>query len=210
MHIAIIGASAGVGLACVERALDRGHQVSALSRSTAHYPQHPNLSIIKGSATNVDDLQKATKSAEAVLVTLGTGKSTKATTLYTDTAKALIQLQQITNTQIPFIILTGFGAGESGHYHTFIMNLVFRFILKDVYANKTAMEQLIAASAIKWEFVRPGLLSNKPLSEKYRVETRYYQGMAISSIARNDVADFMVKQAETPTLLGQYVALSNH
>lgn len=89
------------------------------------------------------------------------------------------------------------------------MHLVFRFILKAVYANKTAMEQLIAASAINWEFVRPGLLTNKLLSEQYRIETRYYKGMAIGSIGRDDVADFMVKQAEQPTLLGQYAALSN-
>lgn len=209
MHIAIIGASAGVGLACVERALARGHQVTALSRSAANYPQHPQLSIVQGSATHVADLVKATEQADAVLVTIGTGKSTKATTLYTDAAKALIQLQQINNTKIPFIILTGFGAGESGNYHNWIMHLVFRFILKAVYANKTAMEQLIAASAINWEFVRPGLLTNKLLSEQYRIETRYYKGMAIGSIGRDDVADFMVKQAEQPTLLGQYAALSN-
>lgn len=207
MKITILGASAGVGLNAVESALQRGHQVTALSRSTAAYPQHPNLTVIKGSATNLDDLKPATAQAEAVLVTLGTGMSTKPTQLYTHAAQALIQLQKETGTQVPFIILTGFGAGESGQYHSFIMSLVFKFILKAVYENKTAMEQMIAASPINWEFVRPGLLTKKPASGQYRTETNYYKGMNIGSISRVDVADFMVKQAENPSYLGQYVAL---
>lgn len=207
MNITIIGASAGVGLDAVKRALARGHKVTALSRSVDAYPQHANLSVVKGSATNPEDLKRAIASADAVLVTIGTGTSTKPTTLYTEAAKALNQVQKDTQTQVPFIILTGFGAGESGKYHSFLMSLVFRFILKAVYANKTEMEQAIAQSALKWEFVRPGLLTKKPMSGQYRTETRYYKGMNIGSIAREDVADFMVQQAEKPSYLGQYVAI---
>lgn len=207
MNITIIGGSAGVGLKAVESALQRGHQVTALSRSTDAYPQHPKLTVVKGSATELDDLKLATVNADAVLVTLGTGMSTKPTTLYTSAAKALIQLQQETGTQIPFIILTGFGAGESGQYHSFMMSLVFRFMLNAVYENKTAMEQMIAQSKLSWEFVRPGLLTKKPASGQYRTETNYYKGMNIGSISRADVADFMVKQAEDPSYLGHYVAL---
>lgn len=209
MKISIIGASAGVGLECVHRALERGHTVTALSRRLTGYPEHNQLTLVQGSATNVADLKRATAQADAVLVTLGTGKSTKPTTVYTEAAQALLELQQQTQTQIPFIILTGFGAGESGHYHTFLMSLLFKTLLKAVYENKTQMEQMIAASPLNWEFVRPGLLVNKPLSERYRAEVRYYKGMNIGSIARKDVADFMVKQAENPTFLKQYVALAN-
>lgn len=209
MRISIIGASAGVGLECVHRALERGHEVVALSRRNEGYPSHPNLTIVQGSATKVEDLKKATEGAEAVLVTLGTGKSTKATTLYTEAAKALIELQKQTNTPVPFIILTGFGAGESGGYHPFFMGLIFKTILKAVYENKTQMEQMLSASTLNWEFVRPGLLLSKPLSEKYRIETRYYKGMNIGGIARKDVADYMVKEAEQPKHLKQSVALSN-
>lgn len=207
MKITILGASAGVGLNAVETALQRGHQVTALSRSTETYPQDPKLTVVEGSATNVDDLKQATVNADAVLVTLGTGMSTKPTQLYTHAAQALIQLQKDTGTQIPFIILTGFGAGESGQYHSFIMSLVFKFMLKAVYENKTAMEQMIAASPIHWEFVRPGLLTKKPALGQYRTETTYYKGMNIGSISRADVAEFMVKQAEQPSYLGKYVAL---
>lgn len=209
MKIAIIGASAGVGLETVKRALERGHQVVTLSRSVDSLPKNDNLNAVKGSATNSEDLKKVIQNSDAVLVALGTGNSVKATTLYTDFAKALIAAQNELNAKIPFVILTGFGAGDSGNYQGFLMKIVFATVLKAVYANKTEMEEMIAQSPVNWEFVRPGILNDKPLSEKYRVETNYFKGMKIGSISRADVADFMVKQAENPTLLGEYPALSN-
>lgn len=209
MNITIIGASAGVGLETVKRALDRNHNVTTLSRSEINLTGNPNLTTLKGSATNKDDLKKAIEKADAVIVALGTGKSMKPTTLYSDFAKLLVEVQAETNAQIPFIVLTGFGAGESGQYNGFIMKLFFRFLLKDVYAEKSKMEELITNSKLKWEIVRPGLLKDKPLTEKYRVETKLFTGINIGSINRTDVADFLVKQAEKTTELSKYVSLSN-
>lgn len=209
MNITIIGASAGVGLETVKRALERNHKVTTLSRSEINLPSNSNLTPLKGSATNKADLKKSIENADAVIVALGTGKSMKATTLYSDFAKLLVEVQAETNTQIPFIVLTGFGAGESGKYHGFIMKLFFKFLLKDVYADKTKMEEIITASKMKWEIVRPGILKDKPLTEKYRVETNLFKGVNIGGINRADVADFLVKQAENPTELYKYPALSN-
>jgi putative NADH-flavin reductase len=208
MHITIIGASAGVGLETVKRALARNHYVTTLSRSDLNLPSNSNLTTIKGSATNKADLKKSIENADAVIVALGTGKSMKATTLYSDSAKLLVEVQSETNTQIPFIVLTGFGAGESGKYNSFLMKLFFKFLLKDVYADKTVMEEIIATSKMKWEIVRPGILKDKPLTEKYKVETTLFEGINIGGINRADVADFMVKQAENPTELYKYPALS--
>ncbi len=209
MNITIIGASAGVGLETVKRALVRNRNVTTLSRSEISLQSSPNLTTINGSATNKDNLKKAIEKANAVIVALGTGKSMKSTTLYSDFAKLLTEVQIETNSQIPFIILTGFGAGESGQYNGFIMKLFFRFLLKDVYADKTKMEEIITNSKMKWEILRPGLLKDKPLTEKYRTETKLYQGINIGSINRSDVADFLVKQAENPSELFKYVSLSN-
>jgi putative NADH-flavin reductase len=209
MNITIIGASAGVGLETVKRALERKHNVTTLSRSEITLPSNSSLTTLYGSATNKEDLKKSIANADAIIVALGTGKSMKPTTLYSDFAKLLVEVQTETNAQIPFIILTGFGAGESGQYNGFIMKLFFKFLLKDVYADKTKMEELITASKMKWEIVRPGLLKDKPLTEKYKVENKLYEGINIGSINRSDVADFLVKQAENPTEINKYVSLSN-
>lgn len=209
MNITIIGASAGVGLETVKRALTRQHIVTTLSRSEILLPANSNLIKQKGSATNKADFKKSIENADAVIVTLGTGKSMKPTTLYSDFAKLLVEVHNETNAQIPFIVLTGFGAGESGQYNGFLMKMFFKYFLKDVYADKTKMEEIIVASKLNWTIVRPGLLKDKPLTEKYRVETRLFEDINIGSINRADVADFMVKQAENQTELYQYVSLSN-
>lgn len=209
MKITIIGASAGVGLETTKRALERNHHVTTLSRSEISLPGNPNLTALKGNATNKDDFKKSIEKANAVIVALGTGKSMKPTTLYSDLAKLLVEVQGETNTQIPFIVLTGFGAGESGRYNGMIMKIFFKFLLKDVYADKTKMEKIITASKLKWEIVRPGLLKGRPLTEQYRVETKLYKRINIRSINRSDVADFLVKQAENPTFLFNYCSLSN-
>jgi putative NADH-flavin reductase len=209
MNITIIGASAGIGLETVKRALKRNHKVTTLSRSEINLTNTTNLTTLKGSATNKTDLKKSIANADAVIVALGTGKSMKATTLYSDFAKLLVEVQQETNIQIPFIVVTGFGAGESGQYNGFIMKLFFKSLLKDVYADKTKMEEIIINSKIKWIVVRPGLLKDKPLTEKYRAENKLFQGINIGSINRSDVADYLVKQAENPSQLNIYISLSN-
>lgn len=209
MNITIIGASAGVGLESAKRALQRNHKLTTLSRSEIDLPSNVNLTVIKGSATNKSDLQKSIQNANAVIIALGTGKSRKPTTLYSDFAKVLVEVQNESKSQIPFIILTGFGAGESGKYNSFFMKIFFKLLLKNVYDDKTKMEEIISNSEINWLIVRPGLLKDKPLTEKYRIENKLYDGINIGSINRADVADFMIKQAENPTEIKKYSALSN-
>ncbi len=154
-------------------------------------------------------MKKSLENADAVIVALGTGTSMKATTLYSDFAKLSVEVQQETNRQIPFIVLTGFGAGESGKYISFFMRLLFNLLLKAVYADKTKMEEIIGNSKMNWEIVRPGQLKDKPLTGKYRVEAKLFKGINIGSINRADVADYLVKQAENPAAILQYASLSN-
>ena len=70
------------------------------------------------------------------------------------------------------------------------------------------MEETIAGSNLNWMILRPGRLFDKPLTEKYRIETELFKGIKISGINRADVADFLVKQAENPTYLLQRPAIS--
>lgn len=209
MNISIIGASAGVGLETVRRALERGHRVTTLSRSAVPVPDTDALVRLTGDATQPDKLPQLLAQADALIVTLGTGQSRKPTTVYSDFARLLVGLHEQTPISIPVIVLTGFGAGNSGQYNAALMRLLFWLLLKEVYADKTRMEEIIAQSGMKWVMVRPGRLTDGPLTEAYRVENRLFKGVNIGSISRADVADFLVRQAETPTELGRYPALSS-
>lgn len=208
MNITIIGASAGVGLETVKRALNRNHCVTTLSRSSINLPHNKDLTCLKGSALNRDDLERSIEFADAVIITLGTGKSMKPTTIYSGFAQLLIDIQKMKVHQIPVVVLTGFGAGNSASYNTLLMRIFFRLFLKGIYDDKTRMEELISKSNLRWVIVRPGLLKDGPLTEEYRIATALFPGINIGSINRADVADYMVKQAEHPTELFKYPALS--
>ena len=209
MNITIIGASAGVGLQATLRALHQGHQVTTLSRRIDTLLDHPMLIKIQGSSTNLKDVKIALANADAILVTLGTGSSLKATTLFSESARILIQVQRESGSTTPLIVLTGFGAGDSWGYNSLIIRILFDLFLKVVYSDKTKMEQLITSECPNWEIVRPGRLTNGAMKTHYRVMDCLTKGMKVGSISRADVAHFMVSQAERPTYQGKYLALTD-
>ncbi len=86
--------------------------------------------------------------------------------------------------------------------------MFLKYLLKDVYADKTKMEEIITNSDMNWTVVRPGRLLDNGLTEKYRIENTLFKGINIGGINRADVADFLIKQAEKQTELKKYIAIS--
>ena len=208
MNITIIGASAGLGIETVKRGLNRKHSITTLSRTKIQLEDNNSLKMILGDATNKTDLSNAIQNTDALIITLGTGKNMKTTTLFSDFAKLIVEINKENKIVVPVIFVTGFGAGESKNYVSWIVKLFLNYFLKDVYADKTKMEELITNSDMNWTVVRPGRLLDKELIEKYRTENKLFKGINIGGINRSDVADFLIKQAENQTELKKYVGIS--
>lgn len=145
--------------------------------------------------------------AEAILVTLGV-KSPFATTLFSDSSRILLRVLQEKSASPTLIILTGFGTGDSWGYNSLPMKLMFTLLLKKVYADKSEQERVVAGGYPHWEIVRPGRLTNGAMTGRYRVLDELVDSMKVGAISRADVAHFMVAQAEHPTYLGKYPALT--
>lgn len=205
--ISIIGASAGVGALCVSLALQRGHRVRTLSRRVEGLPTHPALQAVQGSATEPPDLLRAVQGADAIVVALGTGMDRKPTTLYSDFGRVLLQLQPELG-RTPIQILTGFGAGDSAAFQGPVARLLFRLLLRAVYADKTTLEDLVQASTLNWSLVRPGLLTNARATEPAHVQVHYRPGMKVGAVSRTAVARFLIDQAEQPSFQYRKPALS--
>ena len=208
MNITIIGASAGIGLGTLKRGLDRNHSITTLSRSGIEIEEKKSLNVILGDATNKADLLSSIQNADAIIVTLGTSKNMNATTLFSDFAQLMVEIHKENKIDIPFIFVTGFGAGESKNYVPWLVKMFLKYFLKDVYADKTKMEEIITNSDLNWTVVRPGRLFDKELTEKYRIENKLFKGINVGGINRADVADFLIKQAEKQTELKKYIAIS--
>lgn len=207
MKIAVLGASAGIGLQCTRLALQQGHEVVTLSRRVVPLPDHAQLTRVQGSATDARAVRSAVEGAEAVLVTLGV-KSPLPTTMFSDSSRILLQVLKEIGSSPTLIVLTGFGAGDSWSYNSFPVRILFTLVLKQVYEDKAVQEQRIAAGYPRWEIVRPGRLTNGSMTGRYRVLDTLVEGMKVGAISRADVAQFLVAQAEQPTYLGKYPALT--
>lgn len=208
MNIAIVGAGAGIGLEAVNQALDKGYTVTALSTNVSGIVDRPGLTKINGSATNVSDLKTALTGTDALLITVGT-KQKKKTTLFSDIARALVTAAGEIHYTKPVLIITGFGAGDSEPYLGFFMRTVIRLFLRDQYKDKTLMEQIVTASPLHWEIVRPGMLGNRPYTGLYRALTRLQKDMRVGKINRADVADYLLKEAVLQENLKRNVALTS-
>jgi uncharacterized protein YbjT (DUF2867 family) len=97
MQITVLGATRLTGGHAAKKALDNGHIVIVLVRGGAdvlpsylknHAKATENLKVIKGDATNKDDLKAATQGSDAVLNMLG-GRNNLKTTIARDSTKAL-------------------------------------------------------------------------------------------------------------------------
>lgn len=207
MKIAVLGASAGLGLQCVRLALQKGHEVVTLSRRVVPIPDQANLKRVQGSATDANAVRRAVEGVEAVVVTIGT-KSPLPTTMFSDSSRVLLQVLKEMGSSPTLIVLTGFGAGDSWSYNSFPVRMLFTLVLKQVYADKERQEELIADGYPRWEIVRPGRLTNGGMTGRYRVLDTLVDGMKMGAISRADVAQFLVAQAEQPTYLGKYPALT--
>jgi hypothetical protein len=100
------------------------------------------------------------------------------------------------------IAVTGLGAGDSrGHGGLLYDAVVFPLLLKRVYDDKDVQEWIIRSSGLDWTIVRPGLLTNRPATRRYRVLTAT-KDWRFGIISRADVADFIVRQVDDRALIG--------
>ena len=73
LRILIIGATGGTGRELVQKALEQGHQVTALVRKPKKMKvEHPNLRVVRGNILEYASLEDAMRGQSAVLCALGT------------------------------------------------------------------------------------------------------------------------------------------
>lgn len=211
-HVLIIGASRGVGLETVRRALAGGHKVRAFARSADTIAvENPNLERFCGSALDRDDVSEALEGADAVVQVLGVSGARElvlGTRLFSTATRILVDAMH-TKGPRRLVAVTGLGAGDSrGHAGAVYDWLIFPLLLRRIYDDKDVQEMIIRRSGLDWTIVRPGLLAHGRATGRYRAldDPKDWRGGVIT---RADVADFLVREVEagqhrgrTPLLIG--------
>ena len=205
--VLVIGASRGIGLETVKALLAKNHEVRAFARSTATIPlDNERLEKVDGDALDRRDIDRALEGVDAVVQSLGVsfGPQTvlKGTTLFSTSSRVLVDAMRTKGIK-RLIAVTGLGAGDSrGHGGLLYNALLFPLVLKRVYDDKDIEEQIVRASGLDWTIVRPGLLTSGAARRRYQVLTDPKSWRA-GSISRGDVGEFLARQVEERTYIGQ-------
>ena len=203
MKLLIIGASRGTGLQLLHQSRQAGHAVTALARHFPDLPQEQGrLRVLTGDVLNGADVREAMIGQEAVCLTLGIGVTFKPVTVFSrGTRNVLAAMAELGVRRL--VCITGIGAGDSKGHGGFLYDWIFNpLLLKTIYQDKDRQEALIRASETDWTIVRPGFLTNGPLTGKYRVITDL-SGITAGKISRADVAHFMLTELSAHRYLGQ-------
>ncbi len=159
MKFLVLGATGRTGVLFVKKALDEGHQVTALVRR-AGATVDSRAHIVTGEVTDSTVIARAARGHDAVISTLGVTSARKTPTLVTDTVRAVIA-SATTSGVDRFVIVSAFGVGKSLAKASFLAGILFRTVLRKTYADKAASEALLMASDLKWTLEYPGALNNR-------------------------------------------------
>ncbi|MFI6455155.1 NAD(P)-dependent oxidoreductase [Streptosporangium amethystogenes] len=175
----------------VERALQRGHQVTALSRDPAAIPPSEHLRVITGDVRDFAPVAQTIEDAHAVISTEGT---------------RTILSAMAAGRPRRLLVLTNYGVAESRHRSLYVAAswLLERSVLRD----KEHMEALVRPSETEWTLVRAPIVTGGPRTGGYRTGTDIRLTFT-SKVSRADIAEFMLSELEENAYLCQGVSITS-
>jgi len=208
MKFLVLGATGRTGVPFVKKALDQGHQVTALVRR-ADATVDPRAQIVSGDVTDAAVIATAARGHDAVISTLGVKNVRETPTLITDTVRAVIASAKTSGVD-RFVIVSAFGVGDSLAKASLLAGLIFRTALRKKYADKAASEVLLRASDLKWTLQYPGALNDRDGSRYTAVVLEDVTKLPIlPSASRANVADFLLHSAVEDTFIRQTVVVTD-
>ncbi|MFF5176389.1 NAD(P)-dependent oxidoreductase [Micromonospora sp. NPDC000089] len=205
MRLLLLGASGPTGRILLGKALEGGHHVTVLVRRTGAVRQwNSRVTEVTGDATDETALRDVIPGNDAVLSTLGPGKSFRSE-IVSEAAAALVPAMSQSGVS-RLIFLSAFGAGDTPSYASLPQRLLYGTLLRKVLADKTVADRRLLQSGLDVTLVYPVLLSNGP-AEGYSVGTDLrFRGLP--RISRADAANFMLAQLTDRTWSGRRVILA--
>lgn len=208
MRLLVIGATHGIGRQTIEQALAAGHEVTGMARRPEKMTlADGRLTLVAGDILDPVRVSEAVAGQEAVLVTIGIPPTWQPVTVFSQGIRNVLSAMAEHGVS-RLLAVTGIGAGDSKGHGGFLYDRIFNpLLLKRIYEDKDRQEAIIRQSQEQWTIVRPGFLTNGPLTGTYRVITDL-TNITCGKISRADVAHFLLREAvansyvhQTPLLM---------
>ena len=209
MRVLVFGATGRTGSLAVERALEAGHIVTALTRHPASVQRHHDrLQTTSGDVLDAAAVLRAVEGQDAVISVYGVRfDPLHEITVYSEGTRNIVQSMQHHGVRRYVGVTSGGTRTESQPGSGLVFEWVFkRGIGRTHYADQRRQEQIVMASSLRWTIARPARLVNAPATGSYRVE-RGYVVPGEHATVRADLADFLVRALNEPEWEHQGVAI---
>ncbi len=207
-HLAVFGASRGVGRAVLEQALAAGHRVTALVRSPGTIEPHPNLVVHVGDALNASDVAQVVSGTSAVVCALGAPALSRSTIRSEGTRLILDAMEAHGVSRLVAVSL--YGARETrSALPPFLRYVFFPLYLFRAVREHEQQEDAIERSGLAWTIVRPPHLSDGPRTGRYEwgFDVDDIDRMSLK-VSRADVADLIMHSLTDDSRVGRALAVS--
>ena len=210
MKLTVFGASGGIGGLIVRQALDAGHDVTAVVRTSATFDLHQaGLDVVRvPGLSDGEPLLAAVHGRDAVLSAVGP-RSPRAVTVASTATRSILAALAATGVR-RFVAVSAVPVGPVPPGESLVnrrlLYPVMRTLLRGIYGDLAVMEREIAASDTDWTIVRPPRLGDGPV-DRYRtaIGANVPRGRTTS---RATVAHAMLESLADPATIGQAVGVA--
>ncbi|TDW19651.1 NAD(P)-dependent oxidoreductase [Kribbella kalugense] len=211
MRITVFGATGGIGGHVVRQALDAGHKVTAVVRTSSTFEvEHPSLDVVRVPGLDAEEpLREAMDGSTAVISAVG-ARGRKDGPVASSSTRSILAAMKASGVR-RFVAVSAAPLGPVPPDESFLNRRVVYPMINafaaDVYADLRLMEAEIMSSGLDWRIVRPPKLNNKRLTGHYRT----FVGGTVPKgylVSRADVAHLMLAVIDDPATVGQPVGVA--
>jgi uncharacterized protein YbjT (DUF2867 family) len=209
MNVLLLGATGPTGRAVLTLAQGKEHPVRALARDPSVLPERPGFEVVRGDVRDASSLSRALVGVDVVLGAFGVSgfaNAFKPTDLYSVGIRNLLSAMREVGTRR--LIMVSSSAVVFDPQAGFFWNRVLRPFMWPMYADVSTMELRIAESDLAWTVVRPPQLIDGPGRGPCRVVPGDLPAGAGYTLARTDLAAFLLQEMEAGAYVRQRVVLA--
>ncbi|XP_078287042.1 flavin reductase (NADPH) [Rhinoraja longicauda] len=196
--IVIFGSTGMSGLATLRLAMDAGHNVTVLVRDPARLPaDHQGINVVVGDVLNKEDVQKAVKGQDGVIVVLGTRSDLSPTTMMSEGTRNIVEAMKAHGVRKIVGCMSTFLLWDEAKIPPRLL---------DVTKDHQRMYEVLKNSGLDYVAVFPPHIDDKlPLTENYTVAVGERGGRVIS---KHDLGHFFLRCLTTSEYDGKFVCVS--
>lgn len=215
-QVLVVGATGGSGRATVEALLGGGYRVTAFAR---HADELAGLSdrlvTINGDATNPNDVDRAVRGHDAVIITLGIRENPLKVRLFgagrtpmdvrsAGTRNVVAAMRHHSVRRL--VVQSSFGVGETRDKLRWLERALFGLLLKPQIADTEVQEFVVRESGVEWVLAQPVHLTDEDPNDMPFTSTN--GEVRQMKVSRKSVGHFLAEAIQAHEYIGQTVALS--